>query len=447
MAGIQASGIGSGLDINGIVTQLMALERQPIEAIERKERTIDSQISAYGQLKSKVSEFQTAMADLGSAEKFRIYSANSTDEEVLGITASSSAAKGIFSVEVKRIAENHKLASAAQADADTTQVASASPMTIQVGDDSFDVDVNGKTLQEIRDEINNATDNKGVTASVLHDDEGYRLLLTGDETGSDHFIQLTNDPYTMSSINEDRDENAGFDAADLDAVMVFENNFTVTRSSNSVSDLIDGITLDIKKPGEVVIDVNRDDEAIKESVQAFADAYNALKDEINTQRLGALEADSTLSSIESRMLNVLNSGNTITDSSYQFLSEVGLAVDKEGQMQLDGDLFTKQMNADFSSVVNLFSFEGEGFANRLESVAKSVLEANGLIEGREDGFQDRLDRFEDRKIQLEARMENTERRLRKQFGAMDAFVAQMNSTGSYLTQQLASLSNIGRQNQ
>jgi flagellar hook-associated protein 2 len=146
------------------------------------------------------------------------------------------------------------------------------------------------------------------------------------------------------------------------------------------------------------------------------------------------------------MLNVLNSGNSITDSSYQFLSEVGLAVDKEGQMQLDGDLFTKQMNADFSSVVNLFSIEGEGFANRLESVAKSILESKGLIEGREDGFKVRLDRFEDRKIQLEARMENTERRLRKQFGAMDAFVAQMNSTGSFLTQQLASLSNIGRQN-
>jgi flagellar hook-associated protein 2 len=446
MAGIQASGIGSGLDINGIVTQLMALERQPIEAIERKERIINTQISAYGQLKSKVSEFEDAMAALGSADKFRIYAANSTDEEVLGVTASSSAAKGIFSIDVKRIAENHKLASAAQADADTTQVASASPMTIQVGDNSFDVDVNGKTLQEIRDEINKATDNKGVTASVLHDDEGYRLLLTSDETGSDHFIQLTNDPYSMTTINEDRDENSTFEAADLDAVLVFENNFTVTRSSNSISDIVDGITLDIKKPGEVVIDINRDDEAIKESVQTFADAYNALKDEINTQRSGALEADSTLSSIESRMLNVLNSGNSITDSSYQFLSEVGLAVDKEGQMQLDGDLFTKQMNADFSSVVNLFSIEGEGFANRLESVAKSILESKGLIEGREDGFKVRLDRFEDRKIQLEARMENTERRLRKQFGAMDAFVAQMNSTGSFLTQQLASLSNIGRQN-
>jgi flagellar hook-associated protein 2 len=270
--------------------------------------------------------------------------------------------------------------------------------------------------------------------------------LTGDETGSDHFIQLTNDPYSMTSINEDRDENSTFEAADLDAVLVFENNFTVTRSSNSISDIVDGITLDIKKPGEVVIDINRDDEAIKESVQTFADAYNALKDEINTQRSGALEADSTLSSIESRMLNVLNSGNSITDSNYKFLSEVGLAVDKEGQMQLDADLFVNKMNADFSSVVNLFSFEGEGFANRLESVAKSILESKGLIDGREDGFRLRLDRFEDRKIQLEARMENTERRLRKQFGAMDAFVAQMNSTGSFLTQQLASLSNIGRQN-
>lgn len=444
MAGIQAPGIGSGLDINSIVTQLMALERQPINVLERKESTINSQISAFGQLKSKVSDFQTAMAELGSAEKFRVYAANSTDEDVLEITASSSAAKGIFSVEVQRIAENHKLASAAQADADTTTVSSASPMTIQVGADSFDVAVDGKTLQEIRDEINKATDNKGVTASILHDDEGYRLLLTGDETGSDHFIQLTNDPLALTSINEDRDENATFEAADLDAVMLFENNFTVTRSSNSVSDLIDGVTLDIKKPGTVVIDVSRDDDAIKESVQAFADAYNALKDEIDNQRNGQLEADSTLSSIESRLRGVLNSGNAITDSSFNYLSEVGLAVDKEGQMKLDSDLFIKQMNADFSSVVNLFSIEGEGFANRLESVAKSILESDGLIDGREDGLRDRLDRIDERKIQMEARLVNIERRLRRQFGAMDSFVAQMNSTGSFLTQQLSQISNIGR---
>ena len=446
MAGIQASGIGSGLDINSIVTQLMALERRPIDQLDRKESTINSQISAYGQLKSKVSEFETAMTNLGSAEKFRIFSANSTDEEVLGITASSSAAKGIFSVDVKRIAENHKMASAAQADSDVTQIASASPLTIAVGEDSFDVDVNGKTLQEVRDEINKATDNKGVTASILHDDEGYRLLLTGDETGSDNFIQLTNDPFAMTTINEDRDESATFDAADLDAVLVFENNFTVTRSSNSVSDIIDGVTVNIKKPGSVVIDINRDDEAIKETVQAFADAFNALKDEINTQRSGELEADSTLSSIESRMQSVLNSGNNITDSNFKFLSEVGLAVDKEGQMQLDSALFVKQMNSDFASVVNLFSVEGEGFANRLGSVAKSVLESNGLIDGREDGLKSRLDRISDQKIQIEARLVNTERRLRRQFGAMDSFVAQMNSTGSYLTQQLSNISNIGRQN-
>ena len=113
-------------------------------------------------------------------------------------------------------------------------------------------------------------------------------------------------------------------------------------------------------------------------------------------------------------------------------------------MKLDSDLFIKQMNADFSSVVNLFSIEGEGFANRLESVAKSILESDGLIDGREDGLRDRLDRIDERKIQMEARLVNIERRLRRQFGAMDSFVAQMNSTGSFLTQQLSQISNIGR---
>ncbi len=438
MKSLQAPGIGSGLDINGIVTQLMELERRPIELLDEKESTIDAKVSAFGQLKSKLAEFQTAMKNLGSEDKFKIYAATSTDEDVLAITASSQAAKGRYSIDVNRIAENHKLASAAFADFDSTTISAGSPMSIKVGEASFDIDVNGKTLGGIRDEINNSTENNSVTASIIKEDGGYRLMLTADETGSENFIEVTNDPLTLATLNQDRDESGGFNKDDLDAVMTFENTFTVTRSSNKVSDLISGVTLDIKKPGNTVLAIGRDDEAINESIQLFADAFNALRDEIDLQRDEELEADSVLSSIEARIFGVLNSGAGITGSSLSSLSEAGLSIDKEGRMQLENGRLTEQMNLDFNSVVNLFAADGEGFANRLQTMADRLLETNGLIDNRESGFKDRLRQIEDQKFRLEERMLKIEDRLRKQFSTLDTFVSQMNSTGAFLTQQLSS---------
>lgn len=451
MASLQAPGIGSGLDINGIVSQLMALERRPLEQLEQKESLLNAQISAFGQLKSKLSDFQAAMRNLANTDKFKLFSASSSDESVLGVSASSSAAKGVYSIDVSRIAENHKKASSAFADSDTTTFAGAvgsttSVLEINLAGGGVSFDVSGKTLAQAAEAINSQADNPGVTASIIKEDSGYRLLLSADDTGSSNFINVVNDGagFGFTDLNQDRDGSGGFTEADLDAVLTFENTFTVTRSSNSISDLISGVTIDIKKPGTVNIEINRDDEAIQESVQAFADAFNELRDEIDKQRAGQLEADSSLSSIESRLFSVLNSGGAITGSAFSFLSEVGLAVDKEGRMQVDANLMVQQMNADFESFVNLFAANGQGFANKLESVASSLLEVDGLIDSREDGLKDRLNFIDDRKLQIEARLARTEERLRKQFTAMDTFVAQMNATGSFLTQQLASLSNLNK---
>lgn len=440
MASIQAPGIGSGLDINGIVTQLMTLERRPLDVLGKKESLINAQISAFGQLKSKLSAFETAMRNLASVEKFKLYSSSSTDESVLGVSASSAAAKGVYSIDVARIAENHKKVSAAFSDSDVTTLSGVLEINL-AGGGNVTFDVSGKTLSQAAEAINNQADNPGVTASIIKEDAGYRLLLTADETGSSHFINVVNDTtgFGFTDLNQDRDSSGGFSDADLDAVLTLENTFTVTRSSNNISDLISGVTLNIKKPGLASINIDRDDKAIQDSVQAFADAFNALRDEIDNQRKGQLEADSSLSSIENRIFSVLNSGSAISGSAFTFLSQVGLAVDKEGRMRVDGDLMIKQMNADFASFVNLFAAKNEGFASRLEGVAKSLLDVSGVIESRQDGLKDRLKLIDAQKSQIEARLVMTEARIRKQFTAMDSFVAQMNATGSYLTQQLASL--------
>ena len=230
---LSTPGIGSGLDISSIISQLMAIEAQPLVALGVDEIELQAQLSGIGKLKSTVSTFQTAMQDLSDLDKFKVFAATSSDDEILTATADSTAAKGVFNVQVNRIAENHRMAAnTVFADLDTTKIGNpGDTMTITVGTSAFIVDIGDKTLNEIRDAINDATDNAGVTASTLQDNLGYRLTLSADATGAANFISVSYsgaDPFSLQSLNTDRDSSGTFTSADLDASLTIENTFIVT---------------------------------------------------------------------------------------------------------------------------------------------------------------------------------------------------------------------------
>ncbi len=452
MATIQSPGVGSGLDVNNIVSQLMAIERRPLNILNQKQSIIEAQISAYGQLKSKVSSFQSAMSELGSLSKFQTFAPESSDETVSTATADSTAEAGSFDINVTALAASQKLASGPFADSGA--VVGEGIMTLSVGADSFSVTIDGtnNTLSGIRDAINNASDNTGVSATIINDDLGSRLILTSDDTGTSNSLTVT---VSGDSVGSDTD-TSGLSAlvydvsggvtnlsqvtAAADAVLTIDG-FTVTSASNAVQGAIAGVTLNLEKIGNAKIDIVRDDEKIKESVQAFADAYNELRDEIDLQRAGQLEADSTLLSMENQLLGVLNAGAAITGSSYTFLVEVGVSVDKEGRMQVDDSDLTTALNTNFNSFANLFAAADEGFAARFETIADQFLADNGLIDAREDGLKIRSDRIDDDKIRMELRLELIETRIRAQFTALDTLVSSLSATGNFLTQQLDLLNN------
>ena len=451
MATIQAPGIGSGLDVNDIVTKLMEIERQPIDNLTSKKSFVNAQISAYGSLKSKVADFQNAMANLNSPQKFQVFKATSGSDSVFSTSVSSNAVAGNYNVEVLSLAQRDKIAT--QSYTDSNVVVGEGTLNISIGSESFDltIDSSNNTLAGIRDAINNAADNTGVSATIVTGDDGARLVLSSEETGVDNALRINvtdsdgnnTDEAGLSALAYNPEGGVEFRAAISSAqnAQIRIDGFDVSSNSNTFTGAIDGITINAASIGSSTLSVTRDDEQILESVEAFATAFNALRSEINKQRDGQLEADSTLLTLERQIFDVLNAGSSIDGSSFSYLIEAGVSIDKNGVMQVDSDRITEIMNTDFESFTNLFASENGGFAAKLSSLANGWLENNGLIDSREDGLKTQVEGIDDQILRMEDRMISVEARIRAQFTALDTLVSSLNNTSSFLTQQLASLNN------
>lgn len=452
---ISSPGIGSGIDTGSIVQQLVALERQPIERLLVQEAQVSTQLSAFGQIKSVLSDFQSSLEAVNELSEFSVLKAKSSDSAVLSATASSTASPGVFNLSVNRIAETHRLGSQNTfADTDTTTVGTAGDtLTIDVGGNSFDVDYGGLTLGEIRDAINSDSDNTGVTASILKDDLGNRLLLNADETGSDNFVTLTfnnTDPFNLTSLNADRDNQNGFTSVDLDAVIEVDGQFTSTQSSNNVSDLIQGVTITLKEAGTSLLEIEPDEVAVQGAIEAFVDSYNTALKTIRELREGSLRDDGvTLVAIENQIRNSLNSV-TNASGTYGSIYQIGIsstfvfgsASTSNGQLNIDSTELLNALQTDSDAVANLFADPSNGLITRLEQVVDQMVKADGLLDGKADSLNRRIDDITDRRAALESRLVQYEQRLFDQFNNLDSLVAQLRLTGDFLTQQLAVLQPI-----
>lgn len=449
MATISSLGVGSGLDLSSLISKLMSVERRPLTQLQNRQAAYETDLSAYGRLRSALSTFQTAMDGLSTVDSFKVFAATSSNEDVFTGTASSSAGTGNFTLLVNRIAESHKLGSANTfADSGTTTIGTAGQtMTITVGTEAFTVGYGGMTLSGVRDAINEASDNTGVTATVVHDDVGYRLLLTADETGSSNALSVSYsaaDPFALATLNLDRNGSGGFTSADLDATMVLNGAYNITRSSNTIDDVIDGVTLTLKGPGTATLAVTRDTEAVAESAQAFATAYNTLRSTVTDLRAGDLSGDNTLLLLESGLFGVLNSAPTGLTGSFSYLAQVGISIQKDGTMKVDTSDLETAISTDFDGVAQLFGAAGQGYAARLDALVTNYLQSDGLIDATEDGINAKIDSLVERQDEWELRLEAIQTRYTRQFSALDALVAQMQSTSSYLTQQLSALQSLYR---
>lgn len=448
MAALTASGIGSGLDVNSIVSQLMSLERRPLDLLDKQSANLSSQISAYGQLKSALSTFQTAMQGLSSADKFQVYTATSSDQTIFSATADKTAVAGNHSIDVLALAQAHKLTSGSAGSptyaTDTTSIGqtgtleitqdiSGTPRTFQVT-----IDSTNNTLAGIRDAINNSTNNTGVVASVVNTGTESKLVLSAKDTGLKNAITIGANTSSNISTALGFETLAGNAAADASVKI---DGITISSSSNSVSGALQGVTLSLNKVGSSqTLDVARDNTTVQASVQKFVDAYNDIRKVMKTLGAadGTLSGETVLNGIERKIQSVFNT--SASGLAYTSLSEVGINTDpKTGDLTLDSTKLNTAMTANYSGVADLFSNSTQGFAVRYESMASSMIASDGIISTRTDGINSQISSLDKRRSDMEYRLTQTEAKLRAQYTALDGLVAQLQSTGNFLTQQLAKL--------
>lgn len=462
------NGYGSGLDIQSMVRGLVSAEGQPKTALlNRRESQAEAQLSAIGSLKSALNKFNDSVAALQKNDAFQLLSATSADESVFTVSADSSAVAGSYAIEVQNLAKAQKLASSGFASADS--VVGTGTLTISVGPDSFslNIDATNNTLAGVRDAINEAADNTGVSATIINVDDGAggsesRLVLSSKETGTVNELTITvvdddGNNSDMSGLSQLVYDPAGSGASNMaqqvaaEDAQILIDGLQVTSSSNTVENAIDGITLNLlaesAAAGEATsLDVSLDNEAIAEQIDGFVSAYNnlmSLMDDLAgydsaTGEGGVMQGDYITRMISNQIRSVLGSPVASVSSEFNTLSEFGIEIDEYGVMTLDPSRLDEMVSSDLTSLSKVFSNE-DGVATRLDSDLTSYLRSDGLLEVRSNTLNETLNDVEDERLRLNTRLADYEAQLFEQFNAMDAIVAQLNSTGSYLSQQLAQL--------
>lgn len=440
------SSLGSGMDIPSLVAQLVAAERAPTEnRIARGENAAKTQLSAMGSLKSVFSGLQSALDKLRKDGGSSARTATVPEEAGFTASAGTTAAVGDYDIEVLALASAHKLTSAGMP-ADTRL--GTGKLVIEAGDETIEVEITEgrNTLADIRSAINTAAAGKGVSASLVNADDGQHLVLTATDTGTEGKLRITTqggngglsalvyDPGVQTSMSET--------VAATDA-RVKVDGLERTSSSNSLTDLLPGVTLNLTeaKPGETfTLKVGTDNAALQKTLQSFVSAYNAAISmtksltayNTETNTASALTGDSMVRGLQSQLRNLAS--EQVVD-----FKALGLKINTDGTLALDTTELTKGLAEDPGALSRLFSGD-EGYGAGLEKLLDSVLEDDGLLDSRTDSLNARLKTYNTQYEDLDRRMESLQARYTAQFTAMEQLVTQLQGSSGFLSQQLVSMS-------
>ena len=440
---VSSPGIGSGLDVNSIVTQLVAAARAaPDKRLAAASDKDNTTISALGTLKSALSSLQTATKAMGSTGALGKSTAQSSDSTIF--TASTTGGgSASYSVEVVSPATASKIASGNYANA-SASVGTGS-VTVSVGASSFTVSTTASAnkLTDLVSAINGSADNKGVTASIVTDTNGSHLVLQSQKTGTANTVTLS----SASSADGTSFISTSVVQAATNAELKIDGS-TVTSSSNTVTDVINGVTINLVKasPGVTnTLSIAPNATAAASAVQDFVTAYNTalstisglIKFDPTGAANGALLGDSTAQNLMTQLRSIV--GGAVTGSgTYNMLSQIGISSSKDGTLTLDSATLKNALSTDIGSVQKMFSAAG-GFGTQLSSLLTDTLTVGGSIDSKTQSLQADLKDIAKQKTALDTRMSAEQTRLLAQYSALDTMVATLKSTQDYLTQQLANL--------
>ena len=451
MASLSSPGIGSGLDVNGLVTQLVAAAKTaPQNAIDKRRDTNGAELSAIGSLKSALSAFQDSLSSLADGSAFTQFLATASSTDHFSAIADATAAAGTYSVDVQQLATAEKASSGAFA-ANTTL--STGQLTIAVGTKSMTISVGSGTssLAQLAGAINRNANNPGVTAAVVHAADGDHIVLASTKTGAANAFSVTGtgdvaglsyDPATgtggLTSVTHAQDAKLSIDG------------FDVTSASNAVQGAIQGVTINLTAVSGTTPDtltVAADNDSIQKAVQTFVDNYNKLVGTTKTLtsydsgsgQAGALLGDSTLLGITSRLSRSLGTQFGSSGDAVRSLADIGIKFEVDGSLSLDDDKLSAALAGSPEQVRTLFG-NAAGLGKSLTPMLEGYLQTGGILDGRTDSLNQSNKSLDDQQSQLDARMDALTQMYTAQFTKLDQLLTSLNSTSSFLTQQLANVS-------
>ncbi|MVW69947.1 flagellar filament capping protein FliD [Bordetella sp. 15P40C-2] len=451
---ISSIGVGSNLPLAELLDNLRTSEESKLTVITTRQDSVNARITAYGQLKNELTYMSTAAKTL-SADAF-----DSMKTTVVGsdftATATTGALAGDYRIKVNALATAQSLVMTGQASR-TEAIGSGGKISFTIDGQSKELDLaaTGTSLNDIVAAIN-GQENLGVRATILNNgsDTPYQLILTSTKTGSDAAVTnisvsgntaldaLMQFGSAGSTVTESAASNASLEI----------NGVDISSQSNTVTNVLDGVTLVLKGTSETTnsLSVSGDAQGVKDAIKTFIDRYNdVLKKikqvtayDVESQTTSALTGDSLARKIQGRMSDILN--NTSSAGAFSMLSQIGIRTDpSSGQLKIDDAVLNKAMLEKPADVQALFRGES-GVAARAIDVADSFTDAKaGLLVTASEGASKQLKDLERQYTSAQARIDAQVEVYRKQFAAMDALVAQMNTTSSYLTQQLSLLGTSG----
>ncbi len=392
---ITSAGLGSGLDVESIVTGLMNVEKKPLTNVTTQKTSYESQISAYGTLKSALSTFQTSVSALASASKFNAQTVTSGNTAAFTGTANGSATIGDYAVTVNQLAKSQKLALGGFTN--TSDIVGTGTLTISFGtftpavvtpptpasftsntaksDVTITIDSSKNTLAGVRDAIN--ASNSSVSATIVNDGTANRLVVTSKDTGEVNSLKITVadddtnnlDASGLSRLAYDPLATAG-NGKNMTQVQEAKNalleidGIAIVKASNTITDAIDGVTLNLlaTTASSVSLGVASNQEAVKTSITSFVDAFNKLDTTLRSLTkydetgkasgvlLGDATARSVVNQIRVAMTKTVANGNTINS-----LTQIGVSFQRDGKLALDSTKLSAVMASDFSSISSLFA--------------------------------------------------------------------------------------------
>jgi len=470
MASVSSLGVGTSLDLSSLMDSLTTAENARMTPLTSQQSTYKAKLTSFGILQTSLDKLKTAATALQNASQIAGTSITSTNTSFSAtLTANTSAPAGSYNISVTQLAQSQSLLSGVQSDPKaalgTTGAANRTITIAQNGKTpvTISLDDSQTSLNGMRDAIN--AKQSGVTASVIKaNDNSYYLALSANDTG-------TANAMTVSVSGDDALNNVvGYNAASStngmkvttaaqDAKFTINNNVEITRSSNTITDALDGITLNLKSQtnasGPETLSVTKDPSAMTTAIQAYVDAYNSLQTTIANQTAytavdkgadsqsssnGALFGDGTVRTIATQLRGQNSASQPGGD--YATLASLGITQDVNGKLQVDSGKLTTALNTKPNSVVQFFQGDGKttGFGTQATNMLTTMLDpTNGSVQSAEDGINKSLKNLTDQMTKTQASINLNLANYKTQFTNLSVLVNKLTNTGTYLSQQFEAL--------